>query len=338
MASPTTIAQKRNSMFAVLGSNNVWDKKSITTLIFALLDAIAKEFGNLQDATDEAKNDLHLSTVTRIDNLQAMWGDMLKETLQQDLNFSQQVGVWANLLKRIITGTEISGITYEASSKNNIQQLILDYSLVEECKIFEFWNNAGSFAGASVINNALKWNDTARMWNEDALHSVWLDIDTLKALAYLVAGFQIFPVINNYTRDTAIIEYAAHILSPFHNIIGIVWMTDLVTMPVGTAAVATFVRVGTGTGVGPDCAIPLADSPAINDNINTSRRVVSGSSAFKRSLAIITKAALPAAAEVTEMCLLDSFSNPIVGSYRTIPAIHKKANVPLAIGFYYEEV
>jgi hypothetical protein len=203
--------------------------------------------------------------------------------------------------------------------------------------VFEFWNNQGSFAGASIVNNSLVWNDGTKAWNQ-GLSSVWLDIDTLKALAHLATGFQVFPVINNYTRDTALIVYAANILKPYHNIIGFCWMSDLVTMPVGTSSNVAYIQVGVGSGAGPGCSIPVATVPAFVDNIEPTRRVTSVPGALKRAIGIVTIADLAPAVEVTEMCLLDGTSTPIPGTYRVVPAIHKKANEPLAAGFYYEEV
>ncbi len=337
MSSPTTIAEKRTALFQALGSAAVWDKTSLTTLIFALFDAIAKEMANFQEDCDNARADLHLSTVTRVDFLQKMWGFMLHENLQGDITVNQNITVWQNLLKRMTFGITLAGVRYYPCTPNNIQQLILDYSLVPECRIFEFWNNRGSFAGASIVNNALVWNDTTHEWNEGP-HSVWLDIDTLKALAHLASGFQVFPVINDFTRDTELIVYAANILKPYHNMIGFCWMSDLVTMPAGTAADSFYIQIGTGSGAGPGCTTPVAVASASPDNIDATRRVTSVVGPMKRSIGIVTASELPAATEITEMCLLDAFSVPVPGSYRTVSAIHKKANAPLAVGFYFEEV
>lgn len=336
MPSPTIIAEKRTGMFQALGSDSVWDKTSITTLIFALFDAIAKEMANFQEDVDASRADVHLGTINRGTFLQRMWGDMLGENIQGDITILQNIQVWRNLLKRLVYGVQLDGILYKPTTTNNIKQTILDYSLVPECAVFEFWNNKGSFVGASIINNALTWNDADHSWNE-GLHSVWLDISTLRALAYLVTGFQIFPVINDYTRDTSLITYAANILKPYHNLIGFCWMSDLVTMPVGTSLDVAYVQLGIGSGAGPGCTTPIIDVPAFVDSIEPTRRVSAVPTSLKRALGIVTISALPAAAEITEMCLLDGSSNPIAGSYRTVPAIHKEANKPLAAGFYYLE-
>jgi len=337
MPTVATIAQKRKSMFAQLGNDAVWDKNDPLTLIYALLDAIAKEHGNFQDAVDGVHDDLRLSTINRPDNLQARWGDMLQESVRGDITVAQNITIWRNMLHRIIYGVDILGRRFMPTTKNNIRQLVIDYSLVSECKIFELWLYASSFAGASVVNNALVWNSATHSWNE-GLHSVWIDIDTLKGIGYLPTGFQIFPEITGYTRDTAIIEYAAQMMKPYHNIVGFCWMLTQPTEPVGWDANLAYLQVGTGSGAGPGCVAPVATVPVYVDSLDPNKHVVSYSTNLKRAIGIVRSADLPGAAEITEVCLLDATNTPIAGTYQTISAIHKKAGKPLAVGYYIQEM
>lgn len=336
MPSVGTISDKRQALFQALGSDSVWDKRSITTIIFALFDAIAKEFGNFQDGVDTAKANLRLTTITSGDSLQQRWGDMLQENVQGDISIDQNINVWRSLLKRFVYGVDLLGVRYRQTTKNNVLQTILDYSLVAECVVFEFWNNKASFVGAGTDSDSLVYNSPAHAWNQGA-NSSWLDIGTLRALAYMATGFQVFPVISSYTRDTALIEYAARLLMPFHNLVGFCWMCDLGNMPIGTAMQAVYIQLGVGDGSGPGCASPIATVVASTTGVDAHRRVVQGNTASKRSLGVVSAAVFGAAAEVTEMCLLDASMTPIAGTYRVVPAIHKQAGDPVAVGFYYTE-
>ncbi len=336
MASPTTIAGKRSSMFSVLGNDEVWDKKSVTTLIYAVLDAIAKEFGNLQDSIDAAKADIHLSTVARFNNLQAMWGDMLRENLQGDLTLPQMTLLWKNLLTRLITGTTVDGITYEASTPVNIRQLILDYSLVSACRVFEFWRDRDSMAGALVFDNSLVWNDSSKAWNQGG-SSVWLDISTLRFLAFMNTGFQVFPQITGYARDTTYITRAAGILKPSHNLVGFCWMLD--TDDLAAPADVYYIEVGTGNSGGAGgCSSPIATVPVSVQYMDAHQRVTSTPGLAKRAIGVIRSADYQPAAEITEACLRRSDNSVITSTYQVFSAVHKEADKPVAMGYYYNEV
>jgi hypothetical protein len=164
-----------------------------------------------------------------------------------------------------------------------------------------------------------------------------LDISTLRDLGYLINGFQIFPEITGYTRDTAIIEYAAKILKPYHNIIGFCWMLTLADQAPGFFTGVSYVQVGTGSGGGPGCTTPVATVPAIINSLDDNKRVTVLSS-FKRIIGIVRRTDLPQAAEITEACLLDVSKTPIAGTYQEFSAIHKPAGKATALGYYFHEV